>query len=287
MPEYITVDDSPEKPAQYRPTNGINPLPSGWHPNLVYMTNNGGPAASHRMLEPSAKKPGTTFSQPNRSTYSGGATPYALGKSSGSMSAASRPSTSYAPRHDRPAAILQPASRQPHTTGSTAYYNPSAQLPRPLQPSLASFSNTYDSYIKPQTAFTDLTPKSGTSTFRNAAGVDQKLYAPKDYVSGKNGISAPGLAKPEEEEGVETFDLNDAKITAQDYERFEGDHERHMRELLSGAIGDAEDAIEEGDDEVEGFSESVRLMPHQVVGVKWMRGREKARKYGGILADVS
>lgn len=59
-----------------------------------------------------------------------------------------------------------------------------------------------------------------------------------------------------------------------------------MRELLSGAIGD-EDGIEEGSDVVEGFKDGVRLMPHQIRGVQWMKKRESARNTGGILADVS
>jgi hypothetical protein len=29
------------------------------------------------------------------------------------------------------------------------------------------------------------------------------------------------------------------------------------------------------------------LMPHQVRGTQWMKGREAGRKNGGILADVS
>lgn len=65
-----------------------------------------------------------------------------------------------------------------------------------------------------------------------------------------------------------------------------------MRELLSGAIGDGEgemgdDGVQDGEDVIEGFAKGVRLMPHQVRGVKWMKSRESGRKYGGILADVS
>ena len=93
----------------------------------------------------------------------------------------------------------------------------------------------------------------------------------------------------EHEEG-EVFDLGNAEITAADFERYRGDADEHMRELLSGAIGDGEEGgegREEGDDVVEGFAKNMRLMPHQVRGVKWMKGRESGRKYGGILADVS
>jgi len=96
-----------------------------------------------------------------------------------------------------------------------------------------------------------------------------------------------------EDDGVEreVFDLN-VGATAEDYEKHNGDADEHMRELLSGAIGDGEgemgdDRIEDGDDVIEGFAKGIRLMPHQVRGTKWMKGRESGRKYGGILADVS
>lgn len=88
----------------------------------------------------------------------------------------------------------------------------------------------------------------------------------------------------------EVFDIN-VGATAEDYERHNGDADEHMRELLSGAIGDGEgemgdDGMEDGDDVIEGFAKGIRLMPHQVRGTKWMKGRESGRKYGGILADV-
>ena len=96
-------------------------------------------------------------------------------------------------------------------------------------------------------------------------------------------------AQLEDEPQGEVFDLNTVKYTQADYERYHGDAEEHMRELLSGAVGDGEDegGVQDGDDQVEGFANGVRLMPHQVRGVKWMQARESGRKYGGILADVS
>ena len=64
-----------------------------------------------------------------------------------------------------------------------------------------------------------------------------------------------------------------------------------MRDLLAGAIGEGEEmgeGVTEADMEVEGFTQRVKLMPHQVRGVKWMKAREAGRtKFGGILADVS
>lgn len=41
----------------------------------------------------------------------------------------------------------------------------------------------------------------------------------------------------------------------------------------------AQDAI------VDGFQEGIKLLPHQVIGRKWMTERESGKKAGGILAD--
>nr|XP_019049476.1 hypothetical protein I302_03265 [Kwoniella bestiolae CBS 10118]OCF28406.1 hypothetical protein I302_03265 [Kwoniella bestiolae CBS 10118] len=101
----------------------------------------------------------------------------------------------------------------------------------------------------------------------------------------------PPRARPaSEEDNVprEDFNIDAIPITAEDYQRFNGDADKHMQELLSGAIGDGEGEIDDhgdGDDVIEGFADGIKLMPHQVRGVKWMRQRESGRKYGGILAD--
>lgn len=95
---------------------------------------------------------------------------------------------------------------------------------------------------------------------------------------------------PREPEEGERFDIDAVRLSASDLERCDGDAEAHMRELLSGAIGAGEEALgedSEGGDLVEGFAKGIRLMPHQVRGVRWMRSREANRKTGGILADVS
>jgi SNF2 family DNA or RNA helicase len=89
-------------------------------------------------------------------------------------------------------------------------------------------------------------------------------------------------------EGVgEVFDLNTANITAEDTMYLDRDSEKHMRELLSGAIGEGEDDGEEAMDTVHGLAEGVTLMPHQQRGVRWLKKREAAKNFGGILADVS
>jgi SNF2 family DNA or RNA helicase len=90
----------------------------------------------------------------------------------------------------------------------------------------------------------------------------------------------------QERTGGEVFDL-DANVTIADSQFFDRDAEKHMRELLSGAIGEGEDDEAEEAVEINGLAEGVTLMPHQIRGVRWLKKREAARNFGGILADVS
>ncbi|KAK8866127.1 hypothetical protein IAR55_001278 [Kwoniella newhampshirensis] len=167
--------------------------------------------------------------------------------------------------------------------------------------------NAYSNYIKPATpgAFrTDHITSRPKQTFSRPA--HQPAFGYRDGWPAwlTNGQPNPtntvkpkpahnhARPKPFEEDDVprEDFDIDAAPVIAEDYERFNGDADKHMQELLSGAIGDGEgemgdDGMQEGEDLIEGFANGMRLMPHQVRGVKWMRGRESGRKYGGILAD--
>lgn len=169
-------------------------------------------------------------------------------------------------------------------------------------------SQGYDGFIKPATP----------NAFRGYDSPGNKFtptYRPRPEVSNNdwpawltNGQPNPGIMPPKKQvpatskpsqsrddpdaNPTEEFDLGAARITAEDYATFDGDADKHMRELLSGAIGDGEDemgddAVKEGEEIVKGFAADIRLMPHQVRGVRWMRNRESGRKYGGILADVS
>ncbi|RXK39749.1 hypothetical protein M231_02942 [Tremella mesenterica] len=154
----------------------------------------------------------------------------------------------------------------------------------------------YSSYIKPATpgAFKQSAdPKS--SKFHQQSDPIKSQGTHRQYVNGWPAWAAnappKGRASPQMTEGEgEVFDLNSAKITADDYVRVEGEADAHMRELLSSAVGAGEgdvgdDAVKEGEDIIDGFAQNVRLMPHQVRGVRWMRGRETGTKTGGILAD--
>lgn len=64
--------------------------------------------------------------------------------------------------------------------------------------------------------------------------------------------------------------------------------EKALRDLISGNMNDEEEqGIDAEDKIVEGFKDSIKLLDHQVIGRKWMAGREDLdmKRYGGILAD--
>ena len=163
----------------------------------------------------------------------------------------------------------------------------------PLYHNPPSFHD-YSQAFRPSSQFLNQPQRPPQGTQQWPTWVTQSQPFPGTYPTNHNYPVPPVKNKEREEpedDGVEreVFDM-DVRLTAADYERHNGDSEAHMRELLSGAVGEGEaddGGFEDGDDVIEGFAKGVRLMPHQVRGVKWMRGRETGRKYGGILADVS
>jgi hypothetical protein len=137
---------------------------------------------------------------------------------------------------------------------------------------------SYAAYIKSATPGAFSSP-AGPSKF--------KQPQPSGHVSTGNGNGVESKIGEKVEEGGEMFDLSTAGITAEDANYLDRDSEKHMRELLSGAIGEGEDDGEEPMETVHGLAEGVTLMPHQQRGVRWLKKREAARNFGGILADVS
>lgn len=159
------------------------------------------------------------------------------------------------------------------------------------KPSTSRMANSdYSKFIRPATGFKSTPRKSAFDQPGYQDGWPVWASAPARRPPSPS-TEADTPRDPEEvEENGENFDLNQAKFSAEDFERFHGDPEEQMRDLLAGAVGEGEDEEEkddEGADTIDGFADGMRLMPHQVRGVRWMRERETGRKYGGILADVS
>lgn len=205
-----------------------------------------------------------------------------------------------------PRALLPSVQRQANIMAESHHEKPfgssivkarnTPSTPNKSAPNRPVNNGSYAGYIKPATpgAFKSVNenPRSSNFAVKPSAGSSSD---PPGYINGwperliakpaTNVFQAP-VSDPQEEEG-EVFNLDEAKLTAEDYQRVQGDPEKHMRRLLEGAVGDGEeDPAEDGDETVEGFSEGVKLMPHQIRGVKWMRKRETNRNRGGILADV-
>ncbi|KZT54103.1 hypothetical protein CALCODRAFT_473944 [Calocera cornea HHB12733] len=60
-----------------------------------------------------------------------------------------------------------------------------------------------------------------------------------------------------------------------------------LQDLFQSSVGDAEiEGVDmERDSHVDGFRDTIKLMPHQVRGRMWMKSREEGKAKGGILAD--
>lgn len=220
-------------------------------------------------------------------------------------------------RPNNPSSMLDSPSSQPLSSylsnvdtsfgSSILKSKPSKQPKASSSSSRTAYLPRMDEYIKPGKGAFKNNTSSTDSPFSQRAHADSYGYDESGWPTWAK-TSAPTTAAPSQsssktstrptsvsddddsgsskEEG-EDFDLANVQYTAQDFERH-GDAEEQMRELLAGAVGDGEDDHGgEGDDTVEGFAKDMKLMPHQVRGVRWMRERETGRKRGGILADVS
>ena len=62
--------------------------------------------------------------------------------------------------------------------------------------------------------------------------------------------------------------------------------EKDLKDLVAASMNDStEEEIDMSLAVVEGFKDNIKLLPHQIVGRKWMEERETGKKTGGILAD--
>ena len=241
---------------------------------------------------------------PSGSARPAGASSLSVGSSVRPHGSVAVPPLTASQIQNRPKALSSAAILQEHTFGSSIKPATSTRSNRPK-----TATEGYGYYIKPGTPGAFVSEKTKTvNTFKpvkpdplsrvrdpthNGEWPSWLIKGQPNFGLKDPSIPARAVSRPGgEDTPVERFDLDAIPITAGDYDRHEGDADKHMRELLMGAIGDAEDgmgddAVKEGEDTIEGLAKGVRLMPHQVRGVRWMRGRESGRKYGGILADVS
>lgn len=90
----------------------------------------------------------------------------------------------------------------------------------------------------------------------------------------------PGIINPlwETFDETENNDLYDPMTSAEDAER-------DLQDLLSQSMNDASEEVDMSLAVVKGFKDDIKLLPHQVIGRKWMKERETGKKNGGILAD--
>ena len=82
----------------------------------------------------------------------------------------------------------------------------------------------------------------------------------------------------------ETFDQPD-ETNLNDPVKSAAEAEKDLKDLLASSMNDTNISINLEDAIVPGFSDEIRLLPHQIVGRMWMRDREAGKKRGGILAD--
>lgn len=63
--------------------------------------------------------------------------------------------------------------------------------------------------------------------------------------------------------------------------------QKALRDLVAGISGggDINQDVDEEEGFVEGFRDGIVLLPHQIIGRKWMAERETGKKSGGLLAD--
>ena len=92
------------------------------------------------------------------------------------------------------------------------------------------------------------------------------------------------IPRPAVEKPVEDFDMRVAEATVE-YAVSKEDAEKALQDLISDAGSSIDQDIDMSEAIVPGFKEGIKLLPHQVIGRKWMADRESGKRSGGILAD--
>lgn len=90
---------------------------------------------------------------------------------------------------------------------------------------------------------------------------------------------SPATTNSEEVFDIRGIDLmHDPRMSSQDAQKA-------LRDLISDVYSHEDQEVDMADAKVEGFQDTVLLLPHQVLGRKWMAERETGKKSGGLLAD--
>ena len=63
------------------------------------------------------------------------------------------------------------------------------------------------------------------------------------------------------------------------------DSDKALRDLMSDVGSSINQEIDMDEAIVPGFKDGIVLLPHQIIGRKWMAEREAGKRTGGILAD--
>lgn len=82
----------------------------------------------------------------------------------------------------------------------------------------------------------------------------------------------------------EVIDTSQADQIAEGF-MSQSEAQKALQDLVADAYAHEEEEIDQKDAIVEGFAEGIKLLPHQILGRKWMAEREVGKKTGGILAD--
>ncbi|KAF8065081.1 SNF2 family DNA-dependent ATPase [Lyophyllum atratum] len=140
----------------------------------------------------------------------------------------------------------------------------------PLQPSRFGHDNIRDLTQK----------KVDTTKFPPPApfGKPIKLPSNKDII-----FERPNASQPLDADGIAIPEFADDNLYISP-----ADAEKALRDLMSGGMNDdVETEINMEDATVKGFRDTIKLLPHQIIGRAWMRDREDLTKKrtGGILAD--
>ncbi|KAJ7594372.1 SNF2 family DNA-dependent ATPase [Mycena floridula] len=128
-------------------------------------------------------------------------------------------------------------------------------------------------------------PKFPTPKFTGPA-VPIHVPTIRDFMKPQVQMPVPQHSIPDDDEGGEVVQVPDF---ANDYGVMSTkEADDALRDLMEGAVNADEDIeIDMDDASVNGFKESVKLLPHQILGRSWMKERENSelKRTGGILAD--